>query len=141
MNRNEPGLFTRLELTVEKYTPDPLVFAVFLTVIMLVLVLVFTDAGPGGAVSAWGNGLHGLLAFTMQMCLMVVTAHVLAHTGPVKRLLQAVGRLPAQRLASLPGGHIVCRYLQLGVLAPGPDCGGAHCTRSFFHCPATANLH
>ncbi len=94
MNHNKPGLFGRLELAVEKYTPDPLVFAVFLTVIMLALVLLFTGAGPGGALSAWGNGLHGLLAFTMQMCLMVVTAHVLAHTGPVEGFLQAVGRLP-----------------------------------------------
>ena len=94
MNQNGPGLFARLELAVEKYTPDPLVFAVFLTVFVLALSLLFTDAGPGGALYAWGNGLHGLLAFTMQMCLMVVMAHVLAHTGPVERLLQAVGRLP-----------------------------------------------
>lgn len=88
------SLFARLELAVEKYTPDPLVFAVFLTVFMLALVLLLTDAGPDDALSAWGNGLHGLLAFTMQMCLMVVTAHVLAHTGPVESFLQAVGRLP-----------------------------------------------
>lgn len=94
MNADSPGPFARLELAVEKYTPDPFVFAVFLTMLMLALVLLFTDTGPGGALSAWGNGLHGLLAFTMQMCLMVVTAHVLAHTGPVGRLLQAVGRLP-----------------------------------------------
>ena len=94
MNSKTPGLFARLELAVEKYTPDPLVFAVFLTVLMLGLVLLLTDAGPGDALSTWGNGLHGLLAFTMQMCLMVVTAHALAHTGTVGSLLQAVGRLP-----------------------------------------------
>ena len=94
MNRNASGLFARLEQAVEKYTPDPLVFAVFLTVVMLALVLLITDAGPDEAVSAWGNGLHGLLAFTMQMCLMVVTAHVLVHTGPVEKLLQALGRVP-----------------------------------------------
>ena len=94
MSANRQGLFGRFEQVVEKYCPDPLLFAVFLTLVMLALVLVFTDAGPGAALSAWGNGLHGLLAFTMQMCLMVVTAHVLAHTGPVEKLLQAVGRAP-----------------------------------------------
>ena len=87
-------MFARIEQGIEKYTPDPLVFAVFLTVMMLALVLALTDSGPGQALSAWGNGLHGLLAFTMQMCLMVITAHVLAHTAAVKRLLQALGRLP-----------------------------------------------
>ena len=87
-------MFARIEQGIEKYTPDPLVFAVFLTVMMLALVLALTDSGPGDALFAWGNGLHGLLAFTMQMCLMVITAHVLAHTAAVKRLLQALGRLP-----------------------------------------------
>ena len=94
MSTDKQSLFGQFEKAMEKYCPDPLLFAVFLTLVMVVLVLLFTDAGPGKALSSWGNGLHGLLAFTMQMCLMVVTAHVLAHTGPVERLLQAVGRVP-----------------------------------------------
>ena len=40
------GLFTRIEQGIEKYTPAPLVFAVFLTVMML--------AGPG--VDGFGAG-------------------------------------------------------------------------------------
>ena len=94
MSTDRQGLFGQFEKAIEKYCPDPLLFAVFLTIVMLALVLLFTDTGGGEALSAWGNGLHGLLAFTMQMCLMVVTAHVLAHTGPVEKLLQAVGRIP-----------------------------------------------
>ena len=94
MSADRQGLFDRFEKAIEKYCPDPLLFAIFLTVVMLVLVLLFTDTGPGESLAAWGNGLHGLLAFTMQMCLMVVTAHVLVHTGPVERLLHAVGRIP-----------------------------------------------
>ena len=124
MKQGNTSLFGRIEQGIEKYTPDPLVFAVFLTVIMLALVLVFTDSGPRDALFAWGNGLHGLLAFTMQMCLMVITAHVLAHTAAVKRLLQALGRLPrsgaqAYLVVILSAAAFSLACWPLGVIAGG----------------------
>jgi short-chain fatty acids transporter len=61
---------------------------------MLALAFLLTDTAPGSAISAWGNGLHSLLAFTMQMCLIIITAYVLAHTRLVNALLQALGRMP-----------------------------------------------
>jgi short-chain fatty acids transporter len=89
-----PGLFGRFERAVERYCPDPLVFAVFLTVIVLLLAALLTDTGPGEAIEAWGNGLHSLLAFIAQITLTIITAHVLAHTATVHALLQNLARLP-----------------------------------------------
>ncbi|MCB1847238.1 MAG: short-chain fatty acid transporter, partial [Halieaceae bacterium] len=92
-DRND-SLYARFERAVEQYCPDPLVFAILLTLLMLALAFGLTDTSPATAISAWGNGLHSLLAFTMQMCLIILTAYVLAHTRAVNALLQGLGRLP-----------------------------------------------
>ena len=92
--KHSTALYARFERAIEQYCPDPLVFAILLTVVMLVLALLLTDTSPERALSAWGNGLHSLLAFTMQMCLIIITAYVLAHTRAVNALLQGLGRLP-----------------------------------------------
>ena len=46
--------------------------------------------------SAWqgGSGLWKLLAFAMQMCLILLGGHVLAEAPPVRRLLGAIAGLP-----------------------------------------------
>jgi len=88
------SLYARFERAVERYCPDPLVFAILLTLIMLALALALTDTSAVAAVESWGEGLHSLLAFTMQMALIITTAHVLAHTRAVNSLLQALGRAP-----------------------------------------------
>lgn len=86
--------FARFEQAVEKYCPDPLVFAVILTLFLLALVGLLTDTTVAQSIKGWGDGLHGLLAFMTQMTLVIITAHVLAHTRAVASLLQALGRVP-----------------------------------------------
>ncbi len=80
---------------VDRYLPEPFVFAIVMTAATIVLVLLVTPAGPTEVFAAWGGGLSMLLAFTTQMCLMVLFAYTVAHIGPVPRLLA--------RLASIPG--------------------------------------
>lgn len=48
---------------VERYYPDPFVFAILLTLVALLMAVGLTSAGPIEAVTAWGDGLPGLLAF------------------------------------------------------------------------------
>jgi short-chain fatty acids transporter len=79
---------------VERFYPDPFVFAIGLTVIVFFMALGLTDAGPSDAVVAWGDGLAGLMTFIGQLALTIVTAHALAHTDPVRRGLGALGRIP-----------------------------------------------
>lgn len=50
----------------------------------------------------WGNGFWGLLAFAMQMLLVLVTGFMLANSPPVKRLLRLIATI-----ARTPGSAIV----------------------------------
>ncbi|HLR43866.1 MAG TPA: TIGR00366 family protein [Brevibacterium sp.] len=79
---------------VERWMPAPLIFAVALTVIVAVMALTMTPAGPTEVLSSWGDGLSDLLAFTTQMCLILLLGHALANTAPVRRALIGMGKLP-----------------------------------------------
>jgi len=84
----------------DRWMPDPLVIAVFLTFVCLVAAVAFTDFGPVDAVGAWGTGYWSLLTFTMQMVLILGLGHLLAHTRPVYRILVAVaGQVRSARMA------------------------------------------
>ncbi|QDR82533.1 TIGR00366 family protein [Sporomusa termitida] len=84
---------------VNKYLPDPLVFAILLTIITFVLGITITPHSALDMVNMWGDGFWNLLAFAMQMSLVLVTGHALASSGPVKRgmtALASVAKTPAQ---------------------------------------------
>lgn len=94
---------------VERFYPDPFVFAIVLTFVVYLMAIGLTDAGPVAALSAWGGGLALLLEFIAQIAITLITAHALAHTEPAQRLLRRVGRLPsspamAYGLVCLVGG-------------------------------------
>lgn len=84
--------------------PDPFVLAVLLTVLTYLLALFFTRPEPGTAraegayaltlLNDWQGGFWSLLAFSMQMCLILVTGHALASSPPVARLLRALAGVP-----------------------------------------------
>lgn len=78
----------------ERWIPSALTFAIVLTIIVALLALLLTDAGPAAIVSGWGEGLGGLLEFMTQMCLILLLGHILANTGPVRKLLTALARVP-----------------------------------------------
>ena len=79
---------------VERYYPDPFVFVVLLSVLTFLLSLALADATPATALSAWGDGLPSLLAFTAQICITLLAAHALAHTDRVQTLLKRIGNIP-----------------------------------------------
>lgn len=94
--RTLTSLFDRL---VQRYLPDAFLFAIILTILVYVLGVSFTDSGPIEMVSFWGNGFWDLLAFGMQMSLVVVTGYILANTPIVKKALKSLSSLaktPAQ---------------------------------------------
>jgi short-chain fatty acids transporter len=79
---------------VERYYPDPFIFAILLTFLTFLLSLGLTDSGLQQSIVAWGNGLSSLFAFTTQICLMLIAAHALSHTESVQGLLAKCGSLP-----------------------------------------------
>ena len=86
----------RISAAFRATAPDPFVIAVLLTALTFVLVLLFTDAGPGAIVDAWSadSGLWAFLGFSMQMCLILVTGHALASSPPVASALRRLSDLP-----------------------------------------------
>ena len=87
MLRRTSDIFVKVA---ERWMPDPLVIAIFLTAVCFAAALMFTDFNAGQAVEAWGNSYWSLLRFTAQMILILALGHVLANTRAVRRLLVAV---------------------------------------------------
>ena len=79
---------------VEKFYPDAFIFVIILSVLTFVLAISFTDSSPLQTLNAWGNGLPKLFTFTAQISIIMITAHALAHTEPVEKLLNKIGLLP-----------------------------------------------
>ncbi|RKJ07610.1 short-chain fatty acid transporter, partial [Butyricicoccus sp. 1XD8-22] len=73
-----------------------------LTLVVLLMGLLFTDSTPVQMVEYWGSGFWDLLAFAMQMSMIVVTGYVLANTSIVKKGLARISTL-----ASTPGQAIM----------------------------------
>lgn len=69
---------------VSQWLPDPLIFAMLLTLLTFVIALWLTPQTPISMVKMWGDGFWNLLAFGMQMALIIVTGHALASSAPVK---------------------------------------------------------
>ncbi len=86
----------------QRYLPDPFLFVIILTFVVFGLALIFTDNGPYQLVQQWGNGFWGLLSFTMQMVLVLVTGHVLASSQIFKKGLGSLASF-----AKTPGQAIV----------------------------------
>lgn len=66
---------------VEKFLPDPFIFAIALTFVVVIISFFVTKTTPVGLVQAWYGGFWSLLAFAMQMALILVTGTILA-TAP-----------------------------------------------------------
>lgn len=84
MLRRTSDIFVKVA---ERWMPDPLVIAIFLTAVSFVCALLFTDFTAMQSVEAWGNSYWDLLRFTAQMILILALAHVLANTRPVNKAL------------------------------------------------------
>jgi short-chain fatty acids transporter len=85
----------------ERWLPDAFVFALAATVLVFVAGLAI-GAGPSELVKSWGNGFPDLLAFTMQMVLVIVTGYVVASSRPVYRVICAI----AERAPRSPRGAV-----------------------------------
>ena len=75
--------------------PDPFVLALVLTLITLVGGFALSGS-VGEVLQGWYGGFSStpLLAFALQMCLILVTGQALASSPPVQRLVRAVARWP-----------------------------------------------
>jgi len=83
------------------YLPDAYLFAVILTFVAYILALLFTDTGPVDLIRMWGDGMSGILAFAMQMILILVTGHALASSKPIHAVLKGLASIPKTPVAGV----------------------------------------
>ncbi len=97
---------------VNRWMPDAFLFAIILTIITFIGCVVLTGVSPLRVLTYWGSdtGFWGLLAFTMQMCLVVVLGSALAHAPVVNRLL-----VKCASLAHTPKQGIVVTVIVSGI--------------------------
>lgn len=84
---------------VQRFLPDPLVFAMLLTIIVFILGFTITPHSIMDMVNMWGDGFWNLLAFSMQMALVVVTGHAMASSPLLRRAMgrmASIAKTPAQ---------------------------------------------
>ncbi|SFG22318.1 short-chain fatty acids transporter [Halobacillus alkaliphilus] len=96
------GMTLFFDRLVQRYLPDAFLFAIILTLVVFGLGMGFTESSPVQMVQFWGDGFWDLLAFAMQMSLIVVTGYILANTPLVKSVL-----VKLSTLAKTPGHAIL----------------------------------
>ena len=87
---------------VDRYLPDPYIFVLILTLVVFLAAMLVEGQSPLAVVTMWGDGFWGLLSFSMQMLLVLITGYMLASTPVVRRILTRLAGL-----ARTPGAAIL----------------------------------
>ncbi|NLM06541.1 MAG: short-chain fatty acid transporter [Tissierellia bacterium] len=95
---------------VQKYLPDAYIFAIILTIIAFIGGMAATGQGIVDMTKHWGNGVWSLLAFSMQMVLVLVLGNAFAISKPIKKVLDNISGL-----AKTPGAAIMIVSFVSGV--------------------------
>lgn len=83
------------------YLPDPYIFVLILTLVAFAAAMLVEGNSPQAVMVMWGDGFWGLLTFSMQMLLVLVTGFMLASTPLVKGILNrlaSLARTPGQAI-------------------------------------------
>ena len=102
---------------VQRYLPEPFIFAVILTIIAFLVAMPVCRQTPLEVVEHWGNGVWSLLAFAMQMALVLVCGSALAAAPAIKKGISALAALPktpAGAIALVTGISAVACWLNWG---------------------------
>jgi short-chain fatty acids transporter len=86
---------------VQRWLPEPFIFAILLTFVAALVAMPLCHQTPLEVVEHWGGGVWNLLAFAMQMALVLVCGSTLAAAPVVKRAIDALARLPKSAPAAI----------------------------------------
>ena len=81
------SLLLGFDRLLRRFTPDPFVIAIILTLVTVGLAWAFTDHGPAEVIEIWGSGFWNLATFTLQMAMILLGGYVVATSPPIKKLL------------------------------------------------------
>jgi short-chain fatty acids transporter len=84
----------RLNNWTSRWIPSAFSIAVILTLITLATAVFATDKSVTDCIRFWGDGFWELLAFSMQMTLIMVTGYIMVVSPVMSRLLNWVSKIP-----------------------------------------------
>lgn len=104
---------------VNRWLPDPFLFAIILTIVVFIAAMIGTQQGPIEIVRAWGqdSGFWGLLPFTMQMALVLVLGSAMASAKVCKRALGAIASMANNKRSAIlitTFVSVICCWLNWG---------------------------
>lgn len=86
---------------VQRWLPEPFIFAIILTLVAGCLAMPICHQTPIEVVENWGGGVWNLLAFAMQMALVLVCGSTLAAAPAVKRVISKLASVPKTPAAAI----------------------------------------
>lgn len=101
----------------ESYVPDPYLYAVILTFITAIAAEILTKSGPIAIVNSWYHGLFSILAFSMQMALVLLSGMTLASAPAIRKLLVQLASFPESQFGAAVLVFLVsalCSWLNWG---------------------------
>jgi short-chain fatty acids transporter len=101
-----------------RWVPDSLSIACVLTLLTFAMALTVGGASLREAVVAWGDGFWGLLAFSMQIVVVIFAGYVVAVSPLVTRGLESLARAPRsprQAVAFTAAASMALCWLNWGV--------------------------
>lgn len=102
---------------VQRWLPEPFIFAIILTFVAAILAMPICHQTPIEVVEHWGGGVWNLLAFAMQMALVLVCGSALAAAPIIKKGISALASLPkspAGAIALVTGISAIACWLNWG---------------------------
>lgn len=86
---------------VQKYLPEPFIFAIILSLIAFVVAIPICKQSPLEVVEHWGDGVWSLLAFAMQMALVLVCGATLAASPSIKAFISRLASIPKTPISAI----------------------------------------
>lgn len=101
----------------QRWLPEPFIFAILLIFVAAVIAMPICHQTPIEVIEHWGGGVWNLLAFAMQMALVLVCGSTLAAAPSIKQGIDALARIPKSPAAAIALVTIVsalCCWLNWG---------------------------
>lgn len=101
-----------------RWMPESFVICLALTVAVGLFAFLATDTPiwsndteQVSVISSWADGLWSLLAFTMQMTVLLATGSAVASSPPAQKILTRIARIPRNRVQAILLGSIAAGLL------------------------------
>jgi short-chain fatty acids transporter len=102
----------------QKYLPDPFTIAWIITLVVVLMAMGITNTPIMKIIADWGDGFFGILAFAMQMTMVIISGYALASAPVFRRLLRtiaAIPKTPGQTVVFIGFASMVLYYLNWGL--------------------------